>query len=71
MTDLIPVDLGDGRVFPMEKHLLEGPFITRTDNARETTVITEYRYRGKVVHRSPDVRLKQGIGIESIFGRTR
>lgn len=66
---LINVDLGDGRIFPMEDHLLEGPFYEYSDNERERTTVTIYRYRGKVVHRSPHVILKQGIGIEAVLGR--
>jgi hypothetical protein len=69
MARLINVDLGDGRIFPMEEHLLEGPFYERTENAHERTTVTIYRFRGKEVHRSPSVVLKHGIGIESIFGR--
>lgn len=66
---MINVDLGDGRIFPMEEYLLEGPFISQRDNDHEHTVTTEYRYRGKVVHRSAHVTLKQGIGVEAVLGR--
>jgi hypothetical protein len=65
---LIDVDLGDGRIFPMEKHLLDGPYLRQVDNAHERTIVTEYRFRGKTVHKSAHVQLKDGIGIESIFG---
>jgi len=65
----INIDLGDGRIFPMEAHLLEGPFFKRMENGHESTQITEYKYRGKVVHRSAHVTLKQGIGVEAVLGR--
>ena len=66
---MINVDLGDGRIFPMEEHLLQGPFISHRDNEHERTTVTEYRYRDKVVHRSVHTHLKQGIGIEAVLGR--
>lgn len=66
---LINVDLGDGRIFPMEQHLLEGPFYQWLDNAHERTCVTTYRYKGKEVHRSVNVQLKRGIGIEGALGR--
>lgn len=65
----INVDLGDGRIFPMEAHLLDGPHFQWVDNDRERTRITVYKYRGKIVHRSVDVQLKQGIGVEAVLGR--
>lgn len=66
---MINVDLGDGRIFPMEEHLLEGPILKRTENGHEVTTVTEYRLRGKLVHRSVHVQLKHGLGIEGILGR--
>jgi hypothetical protein len=66
---MINVDLGDGRIFPMEEHLLDGPHRSRVNNDHEDTQITEYRLRGKVVHRSVHVTLKHGIGIEGALGR--
>lgn len=69
MSDLINVDLGDGRIFPMEKNLLEGPFITEWETDNERTVATVYRYRGKLVHESRHVTLKRGIGVEGVLGR--
>lgn len=66
---MINVDLGDGRIFPMEAHLLDGPYMSYVDNEHERTTTTVYRYQGKIVHKSVDVVLKQGIGIESVLGR--
>jgi len=66
---MINVDLGDGRIFPMEEHLLDGPYRQVTENDHEKTVVTIYKYRGKVVHRTPHVMLKQGLGIEGFLGR--
>lgn len=64
---LINVDLGTGVMCQLEDHLL-----TRrnsvVDNGHERTKVTEYLLKGKVVHRSVHVQLKQGIGIEGIFG---
>ena len=66
---MINVDLGDGRIFPMEEHLLDGPYLHSVENAHERTLVTEYRYQGKVVHRSAHVTLKEGLGIEAMLGR--
>ena len=66
---MINVDLGDGRIFPMEEHLLDGHHYSYVDTPRERTTVTVYKYRGKVVHRSAHVTLKQGIGIEAVLGR--
>jgi hypothetical protein len=68
-ADEINVDLGDGRIFPMPRHQLDGPYYERTENAHEVTTVTIYKYQGKVVHRSPHVTLKRGIGIEAVIGR--
>jgi len=69
LPDEINVDLGDGRIFPMPRYQLEGPFYSHVDNSHEQTMVTVYKYKGKVVHRSVDVKLKQGIGIEFALGR--
>jgi hypothetical protein len=66
---MINCDLGDGRIFPMEEHLLDGPLLSYRENGHERTAITEYKFKGKVVHRSVHVALKQGIGIEAVLGR--
>lgn len=66
---MIPVDFGDGQILPFDEKKLEGPFHQVTDNAHEHTVVTEYRLMGKTVHRSVNVNLKRGLGIEGIFGR--
>lgn len=67
--DEINVDLGDGRIFPMPRHKLDGPFYSWFENDHEKTCVTTYKLNGKVVHRSPHVTLKQGIGIEALMGR--
>jgi len=67
--NMVNVDLGDGRIFPMEEHLLQGPFRSTVENERERTTIEEYRFEGKVVHRSVHVTLKQGLGVEAAVGR--
>lgn len=69
MNDEINVDLGDGRIFPMPRHQLEGPFYSYVDNDHEKTTVTMYKLQGKVVHRSVHVHLKQGIGVEFALGR--
>lgn len=66
---MINVDLGDGRIFPMEEHLLDGPYYKTMNNDHENTTVVEYHFKGKVVHRSVHVRLKQGLGIEGAIGR--
>lgn len=67
--NMINVDLGDGRIFPMEEHLLEGPYHSVMENEHEKTTATEYRLKGQVVHRSVHVHLKHGLGIEGAVGR--
>lgn len=69
MNDEINVDLGDGRIFSMPKHKLEGPFYSYFENDHEKTVVTTYTLQGKVVHRSPHVTLKRGLGIEALLGK--
>lgn len=67
-TDEINVDLGDGRIFPMPAYKLEGPFYSHYEDEHEKTVVTTYKLQGKVVHRSPHVTLKRGLGIEALMG---
>lgn len=69
LTDEIDVDLGNGIIFKMPRHQLDGPFYSYMENDHEKTMVTTYKYAGKVVHRSPHVTLKQGIGIEFLLGR--
>lgn len=69
LPDEINIDLGDGRIFPIERSKLEGPFYSRMENDHECTLATEYRLQGKVVHRSVHVTLKQGIGVEFALGQ--
>lgn len=66
---LINVDFGDGQVVPFEASKLEGPERTVVDNDNETTKVTVYRFMGRVVHRSVEMKLKKGIGIEGVIGR--
>lgn len=67
---LIDVDLGTGVMCQLDKSLLT-PRHSVVDNGHERTNVTEYLLKGKVVHRSVHVQLKQGIGIEGIFGSIR
>lgn len=69
LPDEINVDLGDGRIFPMPRHKLDGPFYSFFEDDREKTTVTTYKYQGKVVHRSPHVTLKKGLGIEALIGK--
>lgn len=64
---LIDVDLGLGYPCQLEESQLQRRNST-VDNGRERTQVTEYLFNEKVVHRSVHVQLKQGIGIEGIFG---
>lgn len=66
---MINVDFGDGQIVPFDENKLEGPFFHVTENAHERTEAVEYRLLGKVVHRSVNVRLKRGLGIEGVLGR--
>lgn len=68
LPDEINIDLGDGRIFPMPRDHLDGPFYSQMENSHERTMVTEYKLRGKVVHRSVHVTLKKGIGVEFALG---
>lgn len=64
---LIDVDLGIGVITQLDDSMLT-PRHSIVDNGHERTKVTEFLFNGKVVHRSVHVRLKQGIGIEGVFG---
>jgi hypothetical protein len=66
---MIPVDLGDGVIQQMDASLLEGPLYQITQNEHEHTIATEYRFEGRVVHRSVHIILKEGMPIDAILGR--
>jgi hypothetical protein len=66
---MITVNLDGVSHTELPEHLLDGPHISTTEDEKERTVVTIYRYQGKVVHRSVTVTLKKGLGIEGILGR--
>jgi len=65
---LINVDLGDGQIVQRDDSELT-PNHSVIENDQEITRVTEFQLNGKVVHRSVHVHLKQGIGVEAVFGR--
>jgi hypothetical protein len=56
---MITVDLGNG-IIEMDVNLLDGPFYEVTDNEHEYTIATSYKLKGKVVHRSVSITLREG-----------
>lgn len=66
---MIHVDLGDGIPILFEESKLDGPHVRVTENSHERTTVTEYKFMGRIVHRSVHVQLKEGLGIEALMGR--
>jgi hypothetical protein len=66
---MIPVDFGDGQIVHMPQDKLDGPYNKVTDDSHQTTYITEYKFMGRIVHKSVHVQLKHGIGVEGVLGR--
>jgi len=65
---MINVDLGDGRIFPMEAHLLEGPFQSahrQCSRAHRDHAIHVSR-QGRAPFRA--YHIKAGIGVEAVLG---
>jgi len=65
---MINCDFGDGKIVQFDVSKLT-PDHSVSENEHERTEIIQYRFMGKVVHRSAHVRLKHGIGIEAMLGR--
>jgi len=51
----VKADLGDGQIREMDVRDLEGPFITTYQGPQGMVETVEYRYQGRVVHRSVGV----------------
>lgn len=64
----VHVDLGDGQIRLMPVSQLT-PNHSVVENDHERAEITEYRLKGKVVHRSVHTTLKEGLGIEGVLGK--
>ena len=65
---LITVQLEDNGPITLIEEILLEKTIGAIDNNVENTDWVEYRFNGKLVHRSAHVRLKKGINLSSEAG---